>query len=78
MRNVIAILLGVVISISIFGTALAAEPDYRSGTPWPDIDLDGVVTEDMNASLKDNFVLAVNKDKIWLWKFLKVMPVAAH
>ncbi|MBQ1510444.1 MAG: hypothetical protein IIZ54_06070, partial [Selenomonadaceae bacterium] len=64
MRNVIAILLGVVISISIFGTALAAEPDYRSGTPWPDIDLDGVVTEDMNASLKDNFVLAVNKDKI--------------
>ena len=64
MRKIVAILLGVAMSISILGTALAAEPDYRSGTPWPDIDLDGVVTEDMNASLKDNFVLAVNKDKI--------------
>lgn len=38
--------------------------DYTTGTPWPAIDLEGVVTEDMEVSLKDNFVLAVNKDRI--------------
>ena len=38
--------------------------DYTTGTPWPDIDLDGVVTEETEASLKDNFVLYVNKDAI--------------
>ena len=64
MRKIFAMLLGLAMSVSILGTALAAEPDYKSGTPWPDIDLEGVVTEDMNASLKDNFALAVNKDKI--------------
>lgn len=42
----------------------AAEIDYTTGTPWPNIDLDGVVTPDMNASVKDNYALAVNKDKI--------------
>ena len=64
MNKAAAILLGVAISVSICGTSLAAGPDYRSGTPWPAIDLEGVVTEDMNASIKDNFALAVNKDKI--------------
>ena len=38
--------------------------DYTTGTPWPDIDLEGVVTEDTKASLKDNFALYVNKDAI--------------
>ena len=32
-------------------------PDYSTGTPWPDIDLEGVVTPDMPAELKDNFAL---------------------
>ena len=41
-----------------------AAPDYSTGTPWPDIDLEGVVTPDMPAELKDNFALYVNKDKI--------------
>ena len=63
MNKAAAILLGVAMSVSICGTSLAAGPDYRSGTPWPAIDLEGVVTEDMNASIKDNFALAVNKDK---------------
>lgn len=38
--------------------------DYRSGTPWPCIDLEGVVTEDMEASARDNYDLFVNKDAI--------------
>ena len=41
-----------------------AIPDFGSGTPWPDIDLDGVVTEDTPVSLKDNFALYANKDLI--------------
>ena len=38
--------------------------DYSSGTPWPYIDLEGVVTSDMTTDLKDNFALYVNKEKI--------------
>ena len=38
--------------------------DYSSGTPWPYIDLEGVVTPDTPTDLKDNFALYVNKDKI--------------
>ena len=38
--------------------------DYTTGTPWPYIDLEGVVTPDMPAELKDNYALYVNKDKI--------------
>ena len=38
--------------------------DYTTGTPWPDIDLEGVVTPDMTADIRDNYALAVNKDKI--------------
>ena len=40
------------------------EVDYTTGTPWPCIDLEGVVTPDMPAELKDNYALYVNKDKI--------------
>ena len=42
----------------------AGTTDYTTGTPWACIDLEGVVTPDTPADLKDNFVLAVNKDKI--------------
>ena len=42
----------------------APAEDYSTGTPWPDIDLEGVVTPDTAAELKDNFALYVNKDKI--------------
>lgn len=38
--------------------------DYTTGTPWLDIDLEGVVTPDMTADIKDNYALAVNKDKL--------------
>ena len=64
MKKLLSILLALAMLASLTVPAFAAEPDYTTGTPWPDIDLDGVVTEDMNADLKDNFALAVNKEKI--------------
>ena len=42
----------------------AGATDYTTGTPWLCIDLEGVVTPDTPADLKDNFALAVNKEKI--------------
>ena len=42
----------------------AATVDYSSGTPWPYIDLEGVVTPDTPTDPKDNFALYANKDKI--------------
>ena len=63
-KKMLQLLPGLALVISLWGTALAAEPDYRSGTPWPDIDLEGVVTEDMETSVKDNFALAANKKDI--------------
>lgn len=44
--------------------AAGEQIDYSTGTPWPYTDLDGVVMEESNADIKDNFVLAVNKDSI--------------
>ena len=38
--------------------------DYSNGTPWAMIDLDGVVTKDTPADVKDNFALFANKDDI--------------
>ncbi|MDO4404740.1 MAG: hypothetical protein Q4C09_06860 [Atopobiaceae bacterium] len=38
--------------------------DYTTGTPWQDIDLDGVVTKDTPTDVKDNYALYVNKDKV--------------
>lgn len=56
----ISILLSVLLSASLSVSSFAAgtqTPDYTTGTPWPDIDLDGVVTEDTEAVLKDNYAL---------------------
>ncbi len=38
--------------------------DYTTGTPWLCCDLEGTVTPETEASLKDHFDLAVNKEKI--------------
>ena len=38
--------------------------DYSNGTPWLMVDLDGVVTEDTPADVKDNFALFANKEQI--------------
>ncbi len=44
----------------------AAEPetDYTTGTPWLYVDLEGNVTEETEADLKDNFALAANKEDL--------------
>ena len=47
-----------------FAAAAAGEPDYTTGTPWLDSNLEGNVTEETPTNLKDDFVLAVNKDAL--------------
>ena len=64
MKKLLSILLALALLASLTVPAFADEPDYTTGTPWPCIDLDGVVTEETTAELKGNFALAVNKDKI--------------
>ena len=69
MKKLFCILLTAALTLSGFPAmpASAAEgqaPDYTTGTPWPDIDLEGVVTADTPAELKDNYALYVNKDDI--------------
>ena len=46
------------------GGAEEGTPDYTTGTPWLDSNIDGNVTADTEISLKDDFYLAVNKDEI--------------
>ena len=64
MKKLLSILLTLALFASLCAPAFADGPDYLSGTPWICSDLDGVVTEETTAELKDNFVLAVNRDKI--------------
>jgi len=68
MKRAMGILLAAVMLLSsaniVFAAEGSAEPDYSTGTPWPDIDLEGVVTPETPAELKDNFALYVNKDRI--------------
>ena len=64
MKKVLSILLTLALFASLCAPVFADGPDYTTGTPWLCIDLDGVVTADTPADLKDNFALAVNKDKI--------------
>ena len=54
----------------------AQEPDYSTGTPWPDIDLEGIVTPEMSAELKDDYALAVNKEDILNLKIPEGYPTA--
>lgn len=37
-------------------------PDYTTGKPWLDSNIEGNVTADIEVSLKDDFYLAVDKD----------------
>ncbi len=65
MKKLCCWILAVCFCLSCFIQGLAeGAPDYTSGTPWPEIDLEGVVTEETPAELKDNFALYANRDKI--------------
>ena len=65
MKKVLRVLLAVLLLMPFTaGASGEGAPDYTTGTPWPDTDLEGVVTADTPTSLKDNFALYVNKDAI--------------
>ena len=66
MKKLISILLAGVMLLSLSAAAFAEgeSPDYTTGTPWLCVDLDGNVTPDTPAELKDNFALYINKDAI--------------
>lgn len=64
MKKALSILAAVAMLLCSALPVFAEELDYTTGTPWPDTDLAGVVTADMQTNIKDNFALAVNKDKI--------------
>ena len=58
MKKLLSILLTLALFASLCTPAFADGPDYLSGTPWICSDLDGVVTEETTAEVKDNFALA--------------------
>lgn len=70
MKRLIAVLLAVLLLASLPSGAFAeaaeapSAVDYTSGTPWPDIDLDGVAGALPAAEAKDNFALYANRDAI--------------
>ena len=64
MKNLFCILLAITMLASLCVPAFADDPDYLSGTPWLCSTLEGTVTQDTVTNLKDDFGLAVNKEKI--------------
>ena len=67
MKKTLSLILALGMLLSLASAAFAEDApalDYTNGTPWPNIDLEGVVTPDTPVNLKDNFALAVNKDAI--------------
>lgn len=67
MKKIISSLLALAMLLSLCVCAAAEGTEdpmekYRTGSPWICVDLQGVVTEDTPAELKDNFALYVNRD----------------
>ncbi len=60
----------------IVTTANGGKPDYSTGTPWIDCDIDGAVTSRTEAEIKDNFALGANKEAILDLKIPKGYPTA--
>ena len=68
MKKAISMILASVLSLSTVVPAFAENEtdatDYTTGTPWLCVDLEGNVTADTPADLKDNYALWANKDRI--------------
>ena len=64
MKKLLGFLLTMAMLATVCVPAFAEGADYSTGTPWLCSNLDGNVTENTPTSLKDDFYLAVNKDKI--------------
>ena len=82
MKKTISIILISVLSLSLVLPAFAEdEPDatdYTTGTPWLCIDLEGNVTADTPADLKDNYALWANKDRILSMEIPEGRPLACN
>lgn len=63
MKKALALLIAVLIAVQpAFAFAEDGIEQYRGGTPWPCIGLEGVMTEETPAEPEDNFALAVARD----------------
>ena len=69
MKKKILFLLSLVMLVSLTVPAFAEEPDYTSGTPGPNIDLEGSMTEEMAADVKDSSSLDIKQAKIDFYFF---------
>ena len=82
MKKAISMILASVLSLSTVVPAFAEnEPDatdYTTGTPWLCIDLEGNVTADTPADLKDNYALWANKDRILSMEIPEGRPLACN
>ena len=77
-RKTISALTALMMLLTAFVAAAetAQEADYTTGMPWLFVDLDGNVTEETEANLKDNFALAANKDIILKLEYKGGIPAA--
>ena len=78
-QKALSILMALVMLLTIFGAAAetAPEADYTTGTPWLFVDLDGNVTEETVANLKDNFALGVNKATVLKLEYKGGLPATS-
>ena len=77
-RKTISALTALMMLLTVLGAAAetAPEVDYTTGTPWLFVDLDGNVTEETDANLKDNFALGVNKAIVLKLEYKGGIPAA--
>ena len=75
-RKTVSILTALILLLAVLGAAAEAdpEPDYTTGTPWLFVDLDGNVTEETEANLKDNFALGANKEALLKLEYKEGLP----
>ncbi len=67
MKKLLCAALSLFVLLSCFPCAFAAQETdagHATGTPWLCSNLDGIVTADTQADLKDDFYLAVNREKL--------------
>lgn len=78
MKRVLFLLMCLLLVSGVYALAEDAgqAPDYTTGTPWMDPEIQGNVTEDTAAELKDNFALYVNKEKILTAQMPAGVPMA--
>jgi len=66
MKRVLSLILACALTLATLTSCGNSDPmkQYRTGSPWLCIDLEGVVTEDTPVNVKDDYGLYVNKDRL--------------